>query len=242
MHGRTWQLDENNSHWCRATQCMTMVGLGLFQMHTYNEWMTLKNDPYIEPAANSVMTNNVQCFARLLSTRCVWAASTWSSSSRRWSPSSSGSAWWRRSRRASTAAWSSTGRWDGDGDSDDDDSDDSNDDDDSDDNDNDAAGQVPASTAAVDWLQARAGCCGVTQHEDWTHTQVTPTLTHCSQHWLTAADPRVLCFLSKSDFQWGRGHGGRLPHSCCDVTTSGVNISQYDWVALGAFYDPVHGA
>ena len=69
------------------------------------------------------------------------------------------------------------GRWDGDGDNDGDDGDDSDDSDD-----DDAAGQVPASTAAVDWLQARAGCCGVTQHEDWTHTQVTTTLTHCSQH------------------------------------------------------------
>ena len=42
----------------------------------------------------------------------------------------------------------------------------------------------------------QAGCCGVTDHSDWDHTQ------------------------------WGRGHPDRLPHSCCSTTTTGVCRAQ----------------
>ena len=38
----------------------------------------------------------------------------------------------------------------------------------------------------------QVGCCGVTDHSDWSHTV------------------------------WGRGHPHRLPHSCCHSTTTGV--------------------
>ena len=106
---------------------------------------------------------------------CVWAACIWSSWSPSWSPSSSGSGWWRHSRKGFTGVWRCTARrpaatrpwtscslrWD--------------------------ERVVPSS-----WFLSQVGCCGVTEHSDWQHTQ------------------------------WGRGHRDRLPHSCCDVTTSGV--------------------
>ena len=49
-------------------------------------------------------------------------------------------------------------------------------------------GKETGSNTAVDFLQSKVGCCGVTEHSDWRHTQ------------------------------WGRGHRDRLPHSCCEVT------------------------
>ena len=53
-------------------------------------------------------------------------------------------------------------------------------------------GKETRSNQAVDFLQARVGCCGVTGYSDWQHTV------------------------------WGRGHRDRLPHSCCVSTSTGV--------------------
>jgi len=53
-------------------------------------------------------------------------------------------------------------------------------------------GKVQGTNQAVDFLQAKVGCCGVSGPEDWQHTA------------------------------WGSGHQEKLPHSCCYSTTKGV--------------------
>ena len=65
-------------------------------------------------------------------------------------------------------------------------------------------GKETGSNQAVDFLQSRVGCCGVTEHSDWGHTV------------------------------WGRGHPHRLPHSCCHSTTTGVCTSDQPGASLYA--------
>jgi hypothetical protein len=53
-------------------------------------------------------------------------------------------------------------------------------------------GKNSAQTAAIDDIQSTLQCCGLTNYTDW---KVTP---------------------------WGRGHTGKLPHSCCRSTSDAI--------------------
>lgn len=53
-------------------------------------------------------------------------------------------------------------------------------------------GKNSAQTAAIDDIQSTLQCCGLTNYTDW---QATP---------------------------WGRGHTGKLPHSCCHSTRDAI--------------------